>query len=124
MTNPDHTVLPGGGKFESDRAVYAIYHDVVRNFAEIASLYQRFAEAEAHGAVAALPAIGPRNRRRRVHSSIPVRVPPGQAAAEPAVRRRAIRMRRGEGLGAFPHLAARKSEDNTRRDDETSHANQ
>ena len=29
--------------------VYAIYHDVVRNFAEIASLYQRFAEMEAHG---------------------------------------------------------------------------
>jgi len=33
----------------SNRTVYAIYHDVVRNFAEIASWYQRFAQAEAHG---------------------------------------------------------------------------
>ena len=29
--------------------MYAIYHDAVRNFAEIASLYRRFAETEAHG---------------------------------------------------------------------------
>ena len=29
--------------------VYAIYHKAVPNFAEIASLYQRFAETEAHG---------------------------------------------------------------------------
>jgi hypothetical protein len=33
-----------GGEIECNRAVYAIYHDVVRNFAEIASLYQRFAD--------------------------------------------------------------------------------
>jgi hypothetical protein len=96
----------------------------VRNFAEIASSYQRFAEAEAHGRSPlyehlALEIAGDESTLEFLSAFSRSKQQP-----EPAVRGCTIRVRHAEGLGTFPYIAARKSEDNTRSDDETPHANE